>query len=208
MVLRDENILLRDILHYLSYDPALFFYYYLYATAPKYLEKPIKAYLHQIDLFSRLQLILPIRVLIGDEIGLGKTIEATTILRYLDVRGEINRILIVTPKILVNQWKGELRRLGVEYQHIKEILGKNIKKLERKNFEDQRYYIASIDLIKREEHKEIIKKVEWDAVVVDEAHNAGYNTQRWHLIKELVCSEEGRNRHVIFLSATPLEEMF
>ncbi|MEM4312066.1 MAG: helicase-related protein [Nitrososphaerales archaeon] len=39
--------------------------------------------------------------------------------------------------------------------------------------------------------------------MVDEAHNAGYNTQRWLLIKDLVCSEKGRQRHVILLSATP-----
>ena len=67
----------------------------------------------------------------------------------------------------------------------------------------QQSNIASIDLAKREEHKSIIREIDWDAIVVDEAHNAGYNTQRWLLIKDLVCSEKGRQRHVILLSATP-----
>ena len=198
----DERALLKNIVHLLSNDPVIFFYSHLYTTDPRYLRRPIRAYLHQVDLFSRLQLRRPIRVLIGDEIGLGKTIEATAILRYLDVRGEINKVLILTPKILVNQWKSELRRLGVRYQDIKEIMRSNIGYLARENFRD-RYYIASIDLVKREEHRKIIRKVGWDVIVVDEAHNAGYNTQRWQLIKELVCSQEGKNRHVILLSATP-----
>jgi len=202
MVLTDEKNLLSSIIQHLSYDPVLFFYNYLYTIDPKYLNRPIKAYLHQIDLFGRLQLRRPIRVLIGDEIGLGKTIETTAILRYLDVRGEINKVLILTPKILVEQWKDELRRVGIKFQDTKEILGRNIKHLARENFRD-RYYIASIDLIKRDEHKEIIKRTDWDAIVVDEAHNAGYNTQRWRLIKELVSSEKGKNRHLILLSATP-----
>jgi len=202
IVLIDKKVLLKNVVPYLSYDPVLFFYNYLYTTDPKYLRKPIKAYLHQIDLFSKLQLRRPIRILIGDEIGLGKTIEATAILRYLDVRGEIDKILILTPKILVNQWKSELRRVGVKYRDIREILKRNIKHFARENFRE-RYYIASIDLIKRDEHKEIIKKAKWDAIVVDEAHNAGYTTQRWQLIKELACSEEGKNRHIILLSATP-----
>lgn len=197
-----NKTLLKKIIHYLSYDPVLFFYNYLYPTDPKYLRIPIRAYLHQVDLFSKLQLRRPIRILIGDEIGLGKTIETTAILRYLDIRGEIKRVLILTPKILINQWKSELRRVGVKRYEIREILRNNIKHFEREDFKDK-YYIASIDLIKRDEHKEIITKVKWDAIVVDEVHNAGYNTQRWQLIKELTCSEEGKNRHVILLSATP-----
>ncbi|HIH77426.1 MAG TPA: DEAD/DEAH box helicase family protein [Halobacteria archaeon] len=202
MILTDENILIKTIIQHLSYDPVLFFYNYLYPTDYRYSKKPIKAYLHQIDLLSRLQLIRPVRALIGDEIGLGKTIEAAAILRYLDVRKEINRVLILSPKILINQWKSELRRAGVKYRDIKEIVRSNIRSLERESFSDH-YYIASIDLVKREERKTIVNKADWDAIVVDEVHNAGYNTQRWQLIKDLTCSEEGRKRHVIFLSATP-----
>ncbi|MEM3753491.1 MAG: helicase-related protein [Candidatus Micrarchaeaceae archaeon] len=202
MSLMCEKILLKKIVHYISYEPVLFFYNYLTPTDPKYLRNPIIPYLHQVDLFSRLQLRRPIRILIGDEIGLGKTIEAIAILRYLEVKKEVSRILILTPKMLINQWKDELRRAGVGYFDIKEIVRKNIKTLERENFRDP-YYIASIDLIKREEHKNIIKAVGWDAIVVDEVHNAGHSTRRWGLIKELVCGDESRKRHVLLLSATP-----
>jgi len=202
----DERLVLREIVRYLRNDPVLFFYNFLFPTEPRYLKYPIKAYLHQIDLFSRLQIRRPIRILIGDEIGLGKTIESTVILRYLEERGEVRQILILTPKILVNQWKSELRRLGVKYQSIKEITRGNVRELVKrssKEEEESTYYIASIDLVKREEHRKVVENLDWDAIVVDEAHNAGYNTQRWHLIKELVCSEKGRERHVILLSATP-----
>jgi len=197
-----EKILLKKIVQSLSYDPVLFFYNHLNPTLAKYLRNPIVAYLHQVDLFSRLQLRRPIRVLIGDEIGLGKTIEATAILRYLNIRGEIKRVLIITPKILVNQWKDELKRVGITYFDIREIKRTNIKTFARENFKDG-HYIASIDLVKREEHKKIIEEINWDMIVVDEAHNAGYNTQRWKLIRDLVCKEKARKKHVILLSATP-----
>jgi len=196
-----EALLLKNIIQLFSFDPVLFFYN-LKPTSAEYLKRPIKPYLHQVDLFSRLQLVRPIRVLIADEIGLGKTVETICILRYLELRGEIRKILILTPKILVNQWIDELRRGGVRYSDIEEIRNTNIGRLTRKNLKPF-YFVVSIDLAKRKEHMEIIREVEWDGIVVDEAHNVGYNTQRWHLVRELVCSEKGRKRHLLFLSATP-----
>jgi len=196
-----EILLLKNIIQLFSFDLVLFFYN-LKPTSAEYLKRPIKPYLHQIDLFSRLQLVRPIRVLIADEIGLGKTIEAASILRYLEVREEIRKVLILTPKILVNQWIDELRRAGVSYFDIEEIKRANIGNFARGNLKAC-YFVVSIDFAKRQEYREVINKVEWDAVVVDEAHNVGYNTQRWHLVRELVCGEKGRKRHLLFLSATP-----
>ena len=66
---------------------------------------PIAIYPHQIDLLSRLMFVRPIRIFIADEIGLGKTIESISILRYLEGTGELRRALIIVPKILAEQWK-------------------------------------------------------------------------------------------------------
>ena len=203
MTSMDEKILLKTIVQHLSHDPVLFFYSYLYPTSSKHLRQPVKAYLHQIDLFSRLQLQRPIRILIGDEIGLGKTIESIAILRYLEEVDGINRILILTPKILINQWKSELRKAGVKYKDIIEITRDTIRDLlDKANFQ-KGYFIASIDLVKKREHKKIVRRIEWDGIAVDEAHNAGYSTQRWRLIEDLGCKQEGIGRHLLLLSATP-----
>jgi superfamily II DNA or RNA helicase len=203
MALTDEELLLKEIVHALSHDPLLFFYNYLNPTLAKYSKKPIVVYLHQVDLLSRLQVKRPIRVLMGDEIGLGKTIEAAAILRYLEGRGEIKRILILTPKILVNQWIDELKRVGVSHLGISKIERDTIKIYSMGGFREG-YYIASIDLVKREEHTKLIEDVDWDAIIVDEAHNAGYTTQRWKLIKKLVVErDENYEKHLILLSATP-----
>lgn len=202
MALPNSLKLLRTINSSLIYDPMMFFVSKLYPTSAKFIGKPLEPYLHQIDLFSRLILRRPIRVLIADEIGLGKTVEAIALIRYLESRGEVSKILILTPKILIDQWREELKRAGIGHWNIKVLNRDEIKVLGTARVE-HKYYILSIDLAKRREHREFIKHVNWDAIVVDEVHNAGYGTQRWWLIKDLVTREQGKHRHVIFLSATP-----
>lgn len=64
------------------------------------------------------------------------------------------------------------------------------------------YYIASMDLLKREERFSQIVNVEWDLIIVDEVHKFGYKTKRfWNIGKMLI--EKKPSRNVIFLPATP-----
>lgn len=158
--------------------------------------QPINAYGHQAALILQLMPRRPIRVLIGDEVGLGKTIEAIAVLRYLELRGEIKHVLILLPRVLIQQWRDELLRMGVDTPQIRILESKNLHSLGAQL--DNGYYLISIDLAKREEHLEKLREYEWDALVVDEVHNCGGN-KRGDAVKVLARKSE----HVLLLSATP-----
>jgi superfamily II DNA or RNA helicase len=196
MELREAvKILLTNVLDQFSYHP-LFSPYLKTST-----ENPPKHYLHQCETIARLALRKPIRVLIGDEIGLGKTITALAIAKYLENTGRAKRILIVVPRVLVLQWHKELVRMGIPSSKIKHLESENIEFYGMQGFPEG-YYIASMDLLKREERISRIVDVEWDLIIVDEVHKFGYKTKRfWKIGKMLIEGKPSRN--VIFLSATP-----
>ncbi|NPA70920.1 MAG: DEAD/DEAH box helicase, partial [Crenarchaeota archaeon] len=191
--------IVKTIIHGFRYHP--YFLILRYCESP---DEPLHPYAHQVELLSRILSRRPIRVLIGDEIGLGKTVEAILVIKYLHELGEAKRTLILVPRTLVHQWVSELKRFGF----IPDI---NVYKLERNTTDKylvqgfpHGIYIASIDFLKRENNANKILKVSWDIVVVDEAHRVGKignrETQRYKLVSALV-RKQGAN--VIFLSATP-----
>ena len=189
------KILLANVLNQFSYHP-LFSPYLKTST-----ENPPKHYLHQCETIARLALRKPIRVLIGDEIGLGKTITALAIAKYLENTGRAKRTLIVVPRVLVLQWHKELARMGIPTSKIKHLESENIEFYRMQSFPEG-YYITSMDLLKREERISRIVDVEWDLIIVDEVHKFGYKTKRfWKIGKMLIEGKPSRN--VIFLSATP-----
>jgi superfamily II DNA or RNA helicase len=189
------KILLANVLNQFSYHP-LFSPYLKTST-----ENPPKHYLHQCETIARLALRKPIRVLIGDEIGLGKTITALAIAKYLENTGRAKRTLIVVPRVLVLQWHKELARMGIPTSKIKHLESENIEFYRMQGFPEG-YYITSMDLLKREERISRIVDVEWDLIIVDEVHKFGYKTKRfWKIGKMLIEGKPSRN--VIFLSATP-----
>ena len=189
------NTLLTNVLNQLSYHP-LFAPYLKTST-----ENPPQHYLHQCEVIARLALRKPIRVLIGDEIGLGKTITALAIAKYLETTGRAKRTLIIVPRVLVLQWRKELIRMGIPTSKIKHLESENIEFYRMQGFPEG-YYIASMDLLKREERISKIVDVEWDLIIVDEVHKFGYKTKRfWKIGKMLIEGKPSRN--VIFLSATP-----
>ena len=189
------STLLTNVLNQLSYHPL--FSPYLKTSA----ENPPQHYLHQCEVIARLALRKPIRVLIGDEIGLGKTITALAVAKYLENIGRAKRILIIVPRVLVLQWRKELIRMGIPTSKIKHLESENVEFYRMQGF-PQGYYIASMDLLKREERISTIVDVEWDLIIVDEVHKFGYKTKRfWKIGKMLIEGKPSRN--VIFLSATP-----
>ena len=166
-------------------------------------DPPILPFAHQTELVFRLAFRKPMRILVGDEIGLGKTIEAILAVKLLEKRDGVRRVLLLVPRILVEQWRSELKRFGI---HAKVIERKNISILAQQGFPEG-WYIASIDLVKRGEHKPKIASVDWDVVIVDEAHRVGKTkssqkriTQRYELVEKLA---KVTNRNIILLSATP-----
>jgi len=188
--------LIKSVINGFRYHP--FFFMLRNSTSS---DDPVYPFAHQLELLSKLIARRPIRVLIGDEIGLGKTISAIMLIRYLlEVEG-IKRALILVPRVLIKQWLAELKRFNLV----------DIKRLERDTiptYHSQGFplgiYLASIDLVKKKEHKAKILDSSWDLVVIDEAHRIGkkgnIETQRFTFVSQLISKP---NVHVIMLTATP-----
>ncbi len=152
-----------------------------------------------------------VRLLIADDVGVGKTIEGALIARELLDRGEIRRVAVLCPPYLCRQWEKELR----EKFHIDAtvISSGTISKLERDVRTDEsifEYYphlVASVDLVKSERYKNVFLQHCPELVIVDEAHGAaeppGQNKgqQQRHALLKALSETEGR--HLILLTATP-----
>jgi len=180
-------------------NPALF---YSSLTSPSN-RRRIEAFKHQFQTLCHAMLSRPVRILIADEIGLGKTIQALAIARYLELQGEAKKILILVPKILREQWKQEIRRLGgkpVVITNGSEVERKLLRKATFNNAAE--YFVVSIDLAKSQNHSEKFSAIDWDLLIVDEVHNVTYNTQRYNFLKSLI-EKSKEDLNIVFLSATP-----
>lgn len=167
------------------------------------LEKDFDPYLHQAEAFYRLLYRRPVRALVADEVGLGKTIITGMILRYLLERGLAKKALIVVPRSLLEQWRKELQRFrsNVNLNPIPITSRDDFNKLS----DESGVFITKVDFIKRKNYKDNILEHNFDLIIVDEAHRIGKKgskeSQRYELLKALVS--KNRNSHVILLTATP-----
>ena len=109
------------------------------------------------------------RVLLADEVGLGKTIEAGLILHHLILTGRVERALILVPDSLVYQWFVEmLRKFQLTFKTINH--DSQLKKGEQP-FEDGQLFVASTKYLMHEDWlMEQVKDSKWDLLIVDEAH--------------------------------------
>jgi len=129
--------------------------------------------------------------ILADEVGLGKTIEAGLIMKELVLRGEINSILIISPKSLLSQWKTEMAEKFGENFVIANYPGEKV------NLKTDNRIICSHSLLPRK-FEEFTSRT-WDLIVVDEAH-AFRNTHS----KGRGCLGNLRKNHFLMLTATPL----
>lgn len=143
------------------------------------------------------------RVLIADAVGLGKTIQAGLILRQLRTERESFRGLVVVPAGLRDQWDAEL---GSRFDIRATIatsswLARTAAHLpaDVNPWSLPGIFLATFDFIKRPEALKPLEEVIWDAIVVDEAHNATPGSARHAAVHALAL----RARRVILLSATP-----
>lgn len=139
------------------------------------------------------------RVLLSDETGLGKTIEACLIIHRLLMTGRALRVLILVPHTLVHQWFVELlRKFNHNFRIFTPEFGDNA---ERENpFTEEQQFICSIDLLlSKPVFSSAVVQAQWDLVVVDEAHHLRLNSPSFDLLKELSAKTDG----LILLSATP-----
>ncbi len=154
----------------------------------------------------------PIRLLIADDVGVGKTIEAGVIARELIDRAEVRRLCVLCPPYLCDQWRRELN----EKFHLDAVVVNSgtVGALERRKLDRNAsvfaYYpftVVSIDYAKSPRHRHNFLANCAELVIVDEAHGAARPTgrssaqqQRHALLRELASKED---RHLIMLTATP-----
>lgn len=160
-----------------------------------------------VPLLMALRLPVP-RLLIADDVGIGKTIEAGLILRELMDRGEVDRFSVLCPPHLVEQWVGELKtRFGIEAVVVTSGSAAQLERglpLAQTLFHAYPYTVVSLDYIKAEKRREGFARACPDFVIVDEAHACvgthKSKQQRFELLSGLARDPE---RRMIFLTATP-----
>ncbi|BCQ24717.1 DEAD/DEAH box helicase [Caballeronia sp. NK8] len=149
-----------------------------------------------------------VRLLIADDVGIGKTIEGALIARELLDRGEVQRLVVLCPPHLCEQWQREL----AERFHIHAVVVRSntADRLERdlppgtSVFDAHPFTVVSLDYIKSERRREAFQRFCPEFVIVDEAHTCTQGgkgrQQRYQLLKGLA---EDANRHMVLLTATP-----
>ena len=153
----------------------------------------------------------PVRMLIADGVGIGKTVEACLIAKELIERGEVNRMAVLCPPHLAEQWQKEL----YEKFHIEAelLLSSTVSRLERglrageSVFHRHPFLIISIDFIKSTRHRQDFINQCPELVIVDEAHTCtlsggvGKSRQARHDLLADLAKDEDRN--LILVTATP-----
>jgi superfamily II DNA or RNA helicase len=154
----------------------------------------------------------PVRLLIADDVGVGKTIEAGLIGRELLDRCEIQRLCVLCPPHLCAQWVAELR----EKFHIPAVevrpatapaLGRDLP-LDRSIFQEYPFTVVSIDFIKSDRRREQFIQTCPEFVIVDEAHAAAQGATagraqqlRHELLRDIMAQDPAR--HLVLVTATP-----
>lgn len=149
-----------------------------------------------------------VRLLIADDVGVGKTVEAGLIARELMDRGEITRLAVLCPPHLVEQWQSELEE-RFNLQAIA-LTASSAARVERELphglslFDHHPVVVVSLDYIKSERNREQFIATAPECIVVDEAHtcvSSGTGKQlRFELLQRLAKDAQ---RHLILLTATP-----
>jgi len=176
---------------------------------------------HQINVAHRLSEEHFPRVILADEVGLGKTIEAGIYIKEMMARNLAERILIIVPASLLNQWQFEMQnKFNISFTIYD---GKKIKELKKKGsyksanlLSNPFYYdnliICSIQFARNRKYIELLSQISWDIIIFDEAHHlrryllnamTGYyrETLNYVLARNLIQNAES----LLLLTATPLQ---
>src|SRR3989449_1847858 len=151
----------------------------------------IKELPHLIDVAQRVLRQMGGRAILADEVGLGKTIEASIIYKELAIRGLVRRALILTPASLVGQWQGELEEKFFERFDTP---------ADPDDWQDVTRAIVSHDRARSRHHAEAILRHHWDLVIVDEAHKIkSHRGATYQFIEKI------ERDFILLLTATPLQ---
>ncbi len=184
---------------------------------------PISAWPHQARAFDRLYGSWPPRLLIADEVGLGKTIQAGLLLRQALLAGRAKRILILAPKAVLEQWQIELREKfnlnwpiyaggKLTWSASPAFRNRREHAVGRGEWHREPAVIASSHLMRRSDRAEGLLDAEpWDLVVLDEAHHArrkspGSKKQGGpNMLLKLMKGLKDRTQGLILMTATPMQ---
>ncbi len=131
------------------------------------------------------------RAILADEVGLGKTIEAGMILKEYMLRGLVRRALVLAPASLTWQWQLELReKFGIPA----------VRQRSRHDWERCSVLVASLDTAKRPPHRDVVHGLDYDLLIVDEAHRLkNSRTANWRFVSAI------RRKFCLLLTATPVQ---
>ena len=183
----------------------------------RFRQSPVRGYLGgRIDLIPHQFYILDEvsnrqipRILLADEVGLGKTIEACLILQRLLATGRAKRALILVPESLVHQWFVELlRRFNLWFSIFDEgrCLACEESEPEKNPFLSAQLGLASVAFLSgNETRREQVVEAGWDMVIVDEAHHLAWApadpSPEYELVEQLARKSSG----LLLLTATPTQ---
>ena len=150
------------------------------------------------------------RLLIADEVGTGKTIEAGLIWAELESRAAhgLENVWVICPKALVGKWRDEMsQRFGFQLEILtSEGFRQALVSLERDGVLPPRFSkaVVNLELVRMEEYAERLEgsSVAWDLAIFDEAHHLRNTDTLSNALAELICS---RSKAAVFLTATPLQ---
>jgi ERCC4-related helicase len=177
---------------------------------------------YQLDPVARAIQMPRVNLLIADDVGLGKTIEAGLVAQELIIRNRARRILVVCPAALQVQWRDQMRdKFGLEFRIVDSDLLKDLRRKRGLHVNPWTHFprlITSIDFLKRERPLRLFSEVlppegeptyprKFDLLIVDEAHNIApsgkgqyaTDSQRTLALRRIAAHFE----HKLFLSATP-----
>ena len=156
---------------------------------------------HQLYVASQVASRQTPRVLLSDEVGLGKTIEACLIVHRLLLSRRIERVLILVPESLVHQWFVELlRRFNLVFRIIDADFLESRPEDAGNPFEDEQLFLINLEaLVQNPVLSSQVLQSDWDMVVLDEAHHVLEDTVEYKLMAELSMRSKG----LLLLTATP-----
>jgi SNF2 family DNA or RNA helicase len=179
---------------------------------------------HQIRAFERLYQNWPPKLLIADEVGLGKTIEAGLLLRQAWLAGRARRILVLAPKAVCRQWQIELREKfnlnwpifdgqKLTWYPSPALAAHHERAVSREAWHQEPVVIVSSHLVRRaDRQRELLDAADpWDLVILDEAHHArrrgaGSTSESGpNALLKLMHGLKDRTQGLVLLTATPMQ---
>ncbi|MEX1330419.1 MAG: SNF2-related protein [Desulfobacterales bacterium] len=160
--------------------------------------RDVEQYAYQIETVRKVMRSFRGRVLLADEVGLGKTIEAGMVLKEYMLRGMVKKTLVLTPPALMSQWCEELSSKFDLAPISTDAIA--LRQDPQRFWQTHDLIVASLALARNKHHRPLLGRIGFDLVIVDEAHHVKNDrTVGWKLVNEL------KSRFLLLLSATPVE---